>query len=221
MGTVPITARVNIEKHIVQLLYAHDCVIVPGFGGFICDYAPAEINAERHQIYPPTKHIAFNAALKKNDGLLASFIASAEKIEYADAYRSVQDYAAGCNGRLTNRRQVEIEDLGVLHLDSRKNLQFKAVRSRNFLHASFGLAPMQLGPVIAGREREVQPYRKPVPVSVHHRKTSLRALELIPVAAMLALIVMIPTLAPRIDHAISSVNPFSGQPTHTLSACRY
>ncbi|MDP3003404.1 MAG: hypothetical protein Q8N38_09780, partial [Bacteroidales bacterium] len=35
---------VDITAFIRELLFGHDCVIVPGFGGFIGNYTPAHID---------------------------------------------------------------------------------------------------------------------------------------------------------------------------------
>ena len=42
-------------EHIEELLYLHDCVIVPGFGGFICDYTSASINEKTGTSFPRLK----------------------------------------------------------------------------------------------------------------------------------------------------------------------
>ena len=50
----------NVEKHIGELLYDHNCVIVPDLGGFVANYAPAKIHPTQHTFTPPTKNIVFN-----------------------------------------------------------------------------------------------------------------------------------------------------------------
>ena len=62
-----------IDNYICELLYDHDCVIIPGLGGFIANFEPARIIRKQHTIMPPSKKIAFNGKLKNNDGLLADF----------------------------------------------------------------------------------------------------------------------------------------------------
>ena len=74
-------------EHIEELLYLHDCVIVPGFGGFICDYTSANINEKTGTIVPPSKKVVFNKHLKQNDGLLIDWIARKEQIDYEKAQR--------------------------------------------------------------------------------------------------------------------------------------
>ncbi|NLA48282.1 MAG: hypothetical protein GX876_02335, partial [Bacteroidales bacterium] len=61
----------DITSFIRELLFSHDCVIVPGFGGFVGNYAPARIDRATSTFYPPSKQISFNRNLRNNDGLLA------------------------------------------------------------------------------------------------------------------------------------------------------
>ena len=75
----------KVDKHISELLYQHDCVIVPEFGGFVANYCSAKIHPTQHTFTPPSKSIVFNSNLKNNDGLLANHIALAENTNYPEA----------------------------------------------------------------------------------------------------------------------------------------
>ena len=72
-------------EYISDLLFLHDCVIIPDFGGFICNYKSAYIDDESGLICPPSKDILFNRNLTHNDGLLVSWIAGKENISYEKA----------------------------------------------------------------------------------------------------------------------------------------
>ena len=60
---------IELAQHIEVLLLENDCVIVPGFGGFVAYYTPA-MRVEGNTFLPPTRTIGFNPQLKLNDGLL-------------------------------------------------------------------------------------------------------------------------------------------------------
>ena len=62
----------KFDTYIAELLEEHDCVIVPDFGGFVANYAPANVNSINHRFDPPYRKISFNKLLVHNDGLLAS-----------------------------------------------------------------------------------------------------------------------------------------------------
>ena len=64
----------DITAFIRELLFGHDCVIIPGFGGFIGNYNPAHIDKNSGTFYPPVKQISFNRNLNHNDGLLVGRI---------------------------------------------------------------------------------------------------------------------------------------------------
>ena len=61
---------IELAQHIEVLLLENDCVIVPGFGGFVAHYAPATHVKEENLFLPPTRTIGFNPQLKLNDGVL-------------------------------------------------------------------------------------------------------------------------------------------------------
>jgi len=50
----------TVEQLIADLLLQHNCVIVPGFGGFVAQRLPAQIDIEKGQVHPPKKSILFN-----------------------------------------------------------------------------------------------------------------------------------------------------------------
>ena len=70
----------NVSQYISDLLYTHDCVIVPNFGGFVGNRKSAELNKKTGSLSPPSKQILFNRKLTTNDGLLFSYIAQKEVI---------------------------------------------------------------------------------------------------------------------------------------------
>ena len=57
-------------QHIDKLLLSNDCVILPGFGGFLTHYADAYYSESEQLYYPPKREIGFNQNLTMNDSLL-------------------------------------------------------------------------------------------------------------------------------------------------------
>ena len=70
----------KISKHINELLFDHDCVIVPSLGGFLASNESSHVVLPNHIIFPPYRRIAFNVYLKQNDGLLANHLVKKENI---------------------------------------------------------------------------------------------------------------------------------------------
>ncbi|HEY0029491.1 MAG TPA: SPOR domain-containing protein [Bacteroidia bacterium] len=132
----------KVDKHISDLLYEHNCVIVPELGGFVGNYTPAKIHPTRHAFTPPSKSIIFNKNLKNNDGLLASHIVTVEKTNYTEALRYIDHFVAGVNEQLKKGAKVKIDEVGVLFLDVERNIQFEP-DTTNFLLEAFGLPQFQ------------------------------------------------------------------------------
>ena len=65
----------SVSHYISELLFLHDCVIVPKFGGFVSNPKSAQLNKTTGALTPPSKQILFNPNLKTNDGLLIAHIA--------------------------------------------------------------------------------------------------------------------------------------------------
>ncbi|MFM8916834.1 MAG: SPOR domain-containing protein [Bacteroidota bacterium] len=207
----------DLDGHIRDLLYDHDCVIVMGLGGFIAHYHPATINESLRFITPPSKRIAFNAALRNNDGLLAHHISYKEKLSYAQACAAVTEYAESIKAELERGGKHKIEKVGVLFSDNSGNTQFLPDTSTNFLPDSFGLPIVQAVPIAPSEElaqtgtndpavfefgtTETEHFEKPV--------KRLRIMEMIPAAAVLALLVMAPPLIDRFNAHMGSLVPFT------------
>jgi hypothetical protein len=130
---------VKIDKHISDLLYRYDCVIVPDLGGFVCNYSAAKIHPVQHSFTPPSKNIVFNSNLRNNDGLLANHISQEELTSFKEANVIIQRFVTTANEDLGKGKRVAIDEVGTLFLDVERNIQFEPEGSANFLLDSFGL----------------------------------------------------------------------------------
>src|SRR5580693_10165262 len=132
----------KVDKHISELLYEHDCVIVPDFGGFVANYASAKIHPTQHNFTPPSKNIVFNKNLKNNDGLLANHIVTTENTNYPEAIKYINHFVENTNSQLREGTKVKVDEVGTLFLDVERNIQFKP-STTNYLLEAFGLAEFQ------------------------------------------------------------------------------
>ena len=147
----------NLEQHISRLLLNYDCVIIPGFGGFVGNYQGATVHPTMHLFLPPAKSIVFNRNLKSNDGLLANELVALEGLNYNEALKYIEKYVQESEKALNDGRKLILDKVGNLFYDIEKNLQFEADTSINYRMESYGLAPVQSFPVkrdavYAGRE---------------------------------------------------------------------
>ena len=129
----------RLAKYISDLLYRYECVIVPGFGGFVTNEISAKVNHFTHTFYAPSKQLTFNSHLQNNDGLLVNYIATVENISYADAVLTVEKQVKNWKLSLTNE-ELELENIGSFHLNSEGKIVFEPTTVVNFLTSSFGLS---------------------------------------------------------------------------------
>ena len=101
---------ISLSKHIEILLLDHDCVIVPGLGGFIADQAPARIDDnDSHNMLPPYRTIGFNRELSVNDGLLVQSYMQAYDAAYPEALLQME--------KDINKMLVQLDTIGNYTLD--------------------------------------------------------------------------------------------------------
>ena len=141
-------------EHIEELLYLHDCVIVPGFGGFICDYTSASINEKTGTIIPPSKQVVFNKHLKQNDGLLINWIARKEQIDYEKAQRRLALFCEEIKVRLNQKQKVDFGIIGTFSVDRRFNILFES-KKHNFLPDVIGMDALPLETVNGKKARKI------------------------------------------------------------------
>ncbi len=144
----------DISLYTVELLYKHDCVIIPGFGGFVCSYQPAVINTGRNTISPPSKMVSFNRSLQTNDGLLANYISAQTGLTFAEVCDHIAAWVNFSNTLLTANEKVNLNRIGSFYKDDEGNLQFE-VNDVNFLKSSYGLRTITVEPVIKKKEETV------------------------------------------------------------------
>ena len=93
----------ELSRHIEILLLSNDCVIVPGFGGFVAHHKVAEYDMEEKTFYPPQRVLGFNSQLVLNDSLLVQSYAEAYDLSYPEALRKIEKEVEEI------KQQIEIE----------------------------------------------------------------------------------------------------------------
>ena len=93
----------ELSRHIEILLLSNDCVIVPGFGGFVAHHKVAEYDMEEKTFYPPRRVLGFNSQLVLNDSLLVQSYAEAYDLSYPEALRKIENEVEEI------KQQIEIE----------------------------------------------------------------------------------------------------------------
>jgi len=139
--------REKIDQYIAELLESHDCVIVPDFGGFVGNYAPATIHPINHRFDPPFRKISFNKLLTHNDGLLAAYAARMEQKKYEEAVSLLKDYVVVLKDELNQSKKLRFDRIGVLHKRSDGSFQFEQLKESSFFGDGFGLEKFFANPI--------------------------------------------------------------------------
>ena len=133
----------TISSYISNLLFIHDCVIIPKFGGFVGNNTSAVLNETTGVISPPAKEILFNPNLQTNDGLLVNHIALSEQITNEEAKRNLEEYVSNIKEKLQSIRTYRIEKVGLLSIGIDGNILFLQDSFTNYNLNSFGLKSQQ------------------------------------------------------------------------------
>ena len=133
----------KMETYISDLLYRHDCVIIPGLGGIITNYRSAQIHPVSHTLRPPSKSIRFNVNLQEDDGLLANYVSSCESISFASAQSKIERFVFSIQNDLQHKKEARLPKIGILSVDINGILSFEPDLKVNYLPDAFGLEAIQ------------------------------------------------------------------------------
>lgn len=181
----------DIRAIIRELLFEHDCVIIPGFGGFIGNFSPARIDKATGMFHPPVKQISFNRNLNHNDGLLISKISVVTGLNYGDSRRLVEEFVMLIKGKLSRGEKVVFDHIGWFVNNRENNVQFEPEANINYFAGSFGLESFHCLPLQGYdiRKRVVRHIDKEPLMNQHTARNLWRAAVIVP---LLALLVAIP-----------------------------
>ncbi len=139
---------IEIQRHIEILLLSNDCVIVPGFGGFMAHHVDARYDKNDGSFLPPLRAIGFNPQLKVNDSLLAQSYIEAYDISYPEALRRIEDEVNELRQHIDNDGFYDMNDLGVLSRNEQGNIVFEPCEAGLLTPAYYGLSSFEM-PLLA------------------------------------------------------------------------
>lgn len=136
-----------ITKYISELLFDHECVIIPEFGAFISKETPATIDYVNHRLTPPSKELAFNGQLLSDDGLLVDYVAKRENITRNEASQMVHDFAMRNLAVVEASGTLRLDGMGILSRVTDKDYVFQLDDDLNLLGDAFGLTSFSVQPI--------------------------------------------------------------------------
>ena len=160
--------KVKLSTYISDLLYRYECVIIPNFGGFVSNTISAEITDNFKSFHPPSKRLTFNNHLKNNDGLLANYIASVDKMPFKTAMNFIQFEVDEWIDTLRNS-DIILDKIGKLSLEG-DNIIFEPQTEINYLTDSYGLSSF-VSPEIKRETyiKQVEEIEKKAPILVSQK----------------------------------------------------
>lgn len=139
--------KISVKGAIGELLYEHECVIVPKFGGFVKEYKPSSFDYVQGKISPPSSLLSFNDNLVVDDGLLIDFYKRKNKISLQKAQEDVKLFAKKSKITLENREVVSLPKVGRLLKDYENLIKF-IPENHNFNTETFGLPKVRYYPIL-------------------------------------------------------------------------
>ncbi|GAB3338187.1 hypothetical protein GCM10027299_50080 [Larkinella ripae] len=131
-----------VADYLKKLLFQYDCIVVPELGGFILHFIPATFIAANGLYMPPRKKIAFNEALKLDDGLLVNYMVLHEGCSRDEALQVIRQFVDELKQEVRQGRIFAIEGLGLFSENEEGKLQFDPEIRHNFQGESYGFQPV-------------------------------------------------------------------------------
>jgi len=160
----------KLSTYISDLLYRYECVIVPDFGGFVTNTQSAIISSYSKTFYPPHKQISYNNHLKNNDGLLANYIASVDKMPFEHAMNFIKFEVSEWRKKL-NESDLFLDKIGKLSLDKNDAIIFEPQTETNYLTAAYGMTPFVIPEIKREKyAKQVEVLEEKAPIIISSRK---------------------------------------------------
>jgi hypothetical protein len=138
-----------------HLLYEHECVIIPQFGGFVVNAQGFSFNQKEGKIYPKKKCVAFNEKLKTDDRFLSTEWAKKQAITLQESSAEITFFSKELKSQLLINGEVIFGSLGVFTLNQEKRISFSPNPDFNADLTVFGLYPVGLGYINHNKENKI------------------------------------------------------------------
>ncbi len=131
----------DLILQIENLMPEHDCIVVPGLGGFVQNETEAKIIHEKETFYPRRKEISFNPRLNFNDGILVQSYQESYDLSFEDATERVKKDVAELKEKLEEGKFIRLGRIGSVHKTEDGKIQFHPDHRNLFYPESYGLSP--------------------------------------------------------------------------------
>lgn len=199
----------ELVAHVEFLLHDHNCVIIPGFGGFVVNSSPARRDGIA-TFRPPSCELVFNRDLTHNDGLLAQSYMKSEGIHFETAMNRIELAMEELKRLLRDERQVDLGNLGYFAMNDESRFVYKPAA---FVQPTyFGLTVASLKPLIQMQPPGTTTQGKPGP---RYRSVGIAAAAAVILLLMMFLLPVSDRSFVRQSAQIISETDFFGSPPRT------
>ena len=130
----------NLIKHIEKLLPEHDCVVVPGLGGFVQNEVSARFDSRSDILYPEGKEICFNIKLTFNDGFLAQAYQESLGLSFEESNIQIRQGVQELQYKIDEGKYVSLGQIGVMWKNNQGQLCFRSETRSSFCPDAYGLS---------------------------------------------------------------------------------
>jgi nucleoid DNA-binding protein len=161
---------VDINSLVRDLLLRNQKAVIPGFGSFLVQQQPAQLNKITGVLTPPAKEIRFERNMQEDDGLLSGYLMQKHKTSKASAMEFISKFSKNAGEQLRQKGVLLMEGLGTLTVEKSGTVTFKPEDELAKRERFFELPKVNL-PV---EEKAPSPEPSPERVSPHAGKRSKR-----------------------------------------------
>lgn len=209
-----------------HLLYDHECVIIPQFGGFVVNADDFRFNEIESKIYPKKKCVAFNEKLKTDDRLLSVEWSKKRAISVKEASEEIITFSKEIKSQLLVKGEVKVGVLGTFSLNEQNRISFSPNPEFNADLDVFGLLPVGLGYKNITKEKKPELISTPIaddlPAQTDEVHQSVKMNKAIYVYAFIAFLLgglgAFFLTEPATNQSQSSLNPIKLEKKETVVA---
>jgi cell division septation protein DedD len=132
----------SVNEYLKKLLYQYDCVVVPELGAFLTHYQVATFVESSGLYLPPRKRVAFNEALRLDDGILANYIMLHEPLTREGAQRHIARFVDELRQQIQDQGHFDLDGVGTFTHNEESRLQFEPSLRHNFFGDAYGMTTL-------------------------------------------------------------------------------
>jgi cell division septation protein DedD len=132
----------SVNEYLKKLLYQYDCVVVPELGAFLTHYQAATFVESSGLYLPPRKRVAFNEALRLDDGILANYIMLHEPLTREGAQRHIARFVDELRQQIQDQGHFDLDGVGTFTHNEESRLQFEPSLRHNFFGDAYGMTAL-------------------------------------------------------------------------------